>query len=63
MDAYDLKNKITELWQQLVIMPDSSDVKKKFVEVPVYVEIKGNLRKVSSVKGSEDKIILEIEHE
>lgn len=61
MDAYDLKNKVADLWQQLVSMPDSSDIKKQFVEVPVYVKVEDDLKKVSLVKGDGDKIILEIE--
>lgn len=61
MDAYDLKKSVERIWQQLVRMPDSAEINKTFTEVPVYVNVDDKLKKVSSILGDNDKIILEIE--
>jgi hypothetical protein len=61
MDAYDLKNSVERIWQQLVRMPSSAEISKTFTEVPVYVNVDDELKKVSSITGDDDKIILEIE--
>lgn len=63
MDAYDIKNKITELWQRLSSWPSASEVKKQFVPLPVYVEVDGKIYQVTNVKEHNSKIILEIDNE
>jgi hypothetical protein len=37
MDAYDIHQEIFKAWQQLVHKADATNIKKNFVEVPVYV--------------------------
>lgn len=63
MDAYDLKNKIAELWQRLCIMPNAADVKKQYTDVPVYVKINDDLIKITGVTAQDNKIILDTDHE
>lgn len=60
MDAYDLKNKLIELWRPLSITQSGASVSKYVPEVPVYVEINGELKQVSDVNVVNDKIVLEI---
>lgn len=62
MDAYDIKNKITELWQRLSSMPNAGEVKKQFVSLPVYVEVNGKVYQVTNVKESDLKIVLETDN-
>jgi hypothetical protein len=59
MDAYDIKNKIAELWQKLCVWPNAADIKKQYTYVPVYVKIGSNLVKVTRVTEQDNKIILE----
>jgi len=63
MDAYDLKNKIAELWQRLCVMPSAADVKKQYTAVPVYVKINNDLIKITGVTAQDNKIILETDNE
>ena len=60
MDAYDIKNKIHEAWQGLSVMPCPASLVKDFVEVPVYVEINGELLKVINVIEIDGKIVLKL---
>lgn len=61
MDAYDIKNKIFELWQRLSDPPSAAEIKKQFGSVPVYVEVDNNIYQVTGVKDKDSKIILEID--
>jgi hypothetical protein len=63
MDAYDIKNKIAELWQRLSKWPSASDIKKQFIPVPVYVSVEGKMYKVKNIKEQDSNIVLEIENE
>jgi hypothetical protein len=63
MDAYDIKNKIAELWQKLCVWPDASDIKKQYTTVPVYVKINNRLVKVTGVTEQDNKIILDTDNE
>jgi hypothetical protein len=63
MDAYDIKNKIAELWQKLCIWPNAADIKKQYAYVPVYVKIDNTLVKVTGVKEQDNKIILDTDDE
>ena len=58
MDAYDIKNKIHEVWQNLSVMPCPASLVKEFKEVPVYVEVGDKLVKVVEVKEIDGRIIL-----
>ena len=60
MDAYDLKNKLVELWRPLSITPSGASVSKYVTEVPVYVNINGELKQVSDVNNIDNKIVLEL---
>jgi hypothetical protein len=63
MDAYDIKNKIAELWQKLCVWPNAGDIKKQYTAVPVYVKINNNLVKVTGVTEQDNKIILDTDNE
>jgi hypothetical protein len=55
MDAYDIHQEIFKAWQQLAHKADATNIKKNFVEVPVYVDGK-QVKQVTVVDG---KITLE----
>jgi len=55
MDAYDIHQEIFKLWQQLAHHADAATIKKRWTEVPVYVDG----RPVVNVKLDDNKIILE----
>jgi hypothetical protein len=63
MDAYDIKNKIAELWQRLCVWPSAADINKQYITVPVYVKIKGQLIRVTGVSEQDNKIILDTDNE
>jgi hypothetical protein len=63
MDAYDIKNKIAELWQKLCVWPDAANIKKQYTAVPVYVKINNKLVKVTGVTEQDNKIILDTDNE
>ena len=63
MDAYDIKQQIHAAWQKLSVMPCPASLVKDFTEVPVYVEVGGNLVKVVEVKEVDGRIILGTRHD
>jgi hypothetical protein len=63
MDAYDIKNKIAELWQRLCVWPNAADINKQYTAVPIYVKIKGQLIQVTGVSEQDNKIILDTDNE
>jgi hypothetical protein len=60
MDAYDLKNKLVELWQPLAIVESGTGGKKYAPEVPVYVETEQGLQKVVGIVNKDNKITLQL---
>jgi hypothetical protein len=60
MDAYDLKNKLLELWQPLAITESGAGIKRYAPEVPVYVETDQGLKEVVDIVSIDNKITLKI---
>lgn len=60
MDAYEIHQKIFQLWQQLCHHNDASSIKKNWADVPVYIKKDGRLVSVSSVQLEDNKIVLDI---
>ena len=60
MDAYDLKNKLIELWRPLSITQSGASVSKYVPEVPVYVTVKGVNYKVVDIENIDNKLVLKI---
>ena len=60
MDAYDIQQKILEVWRPLVVGASGSSVNREWVNVPVYVEVDGELKMVDNVTTQDNKIILKI---
>ena len=60
MDAYDLKNKLMELWRPLAITESGAGVKRYSPEVPVYVETANGLRQVVDIVSIDNKITLKL---
>ena len=60
MDAYDLKNKLMELWRPLAITESGAGVKRYAPEVPVYVETSQGLQQVIDVVSIDNKITLKL---
>lgn len=58
MDAYDLKNKLIELWRPLSISQSGASVSKYVPEVPVYVSINGINYKVIDIENIDNKLVL-----
>jgi hypothetical protein len=50
MDAYDIQQEIFKAWQQLAHNPNAADIKKKWAEVPVYVDGK-TVKRVVIIDG------------
>jgi hypothetical protein len=49
-DAHDLGNEILTMWQRGAIMQnDASDIKKRYKEIPLFVEIAGEPKQVINV--------------
>jgi uncharacterized protein HemY len=62
MDAYNLHQKIFQLWQQLAHQTDATAIKKKWADVPVYIKQDGRLVQVNSVQLEDNKIVLSIDN-
>jgi len=60
MDAYDLKNKLMELWRPLAITESGAGVKRYAPEVLVYVETSQGLQQVIDVVSIDNKITLKL---
>ena len=57
MDAYNVYQKIHQLWQQGAMQNDAASIKKNWAETPVYV----NGKRVVDVVLKDGKIVLETE--
>jgi hypothetical protein len=60
MDAYDIQLKILEAWRLLAVGVSGSSVNRQWINVPVYVEVDGELKMVDNVTTQDNKIILKI---
>lgn len=60
MDAYDIQLKILEAWRLLAVDVSGSSVNRQWINVPVYVEVDGELKMVDNVTTQDNKIILKI---
>ena len=60
MDAYDIQLKILEAWRLLAVGVSGSSVNRQWINVPVYVEVDGELKMVDTVTTQDTKIILKI---
>ena len=57
MDAYDLKQAISDAWRPLALNHSADDIKKSWPVIPVYVEINGELKAITDIKVEDNKII------
>ena len=60
MDAYNLINRLKELWRPLAITESGSSVKRSVFEVPVYVETAQGLQQVVDIVSIDNKITMKI---
>lgn len=60
MDAYDLKNKLVDLWRPLAISESGTGTKRYTPKVPVYVETSQGLQQVIDVVSIDNKITLKL---
>ena len=60
MDAYDIHLKILEAWRLLAVDVSGYSVNRQWINVPVYVEVDGELKMVDNVTTQDNKIILKI---
>lgn len=60
MDAYDIQLKILEAWRLLAVDVSGYSVNRQWINVPVYVEVDGELKMVDNVTTQDNKIILKI---
>lgn len=61
MDAYDLSQRLFELWQtQAMQGPSATNLKKSWKPVPVIVELHGEMREVVNCKFEDGKVFLEL---
>lgn len=59
LDAYNISFMLMDAWRKFAML--SSGAGEKLGDVPVYVEVNGDLKRIAEVDSSEDKIILKIE--
>jgi hypothetical protein len=60
MDAYDIQLKILDAWRPLAVGVSGGSVNRQWENVPVYVEVNGELKIVDEVTTQDNKIILKI---
>ena len=60
MDAYDIQLEILKAWRPLAVDVSGSSVRRDWIDVPVYVEVNGELKVVDKVTTQDNKIILKI---
>ena len=60
MEAYDIQLKILEAWRLLAVDVSGYSVNRQWINVPVYVEVDGELKMVDNVTTQDNKIILKI---
>jgi len=61
LDAYNISFMLMDAWRKYAMQ--SSGTGEKLGNVPVYVELNGNLVRISDVDTSDGKIILKTENE
>ena len=59
LDAYDLQQMMLNGWRQLAFTNNAGSLQKQFADVPVYVNVNGELKPVTGMYIN-DKIVLEI---
>ena len=60
MDAYDIQLEILRAWRPLAVDVSGGSVSRDWIDVPVYVEVDGELKVVDKVTTQNNKIVLKI---
>ena len=58
MDTYDLQQKLLDAWRQLAPNFIASEVKKQYNNVPVYIQVDGNLLEITDMEIIDGKVVL-----